>query len=358
MVRLGIAGTGGMAEYQAKKFALLPDCVLSACKDHKLDHARAFAQRFAIPLAFDSIADLLDSGSCDALYCAVLDSRHRDIAGAALARGFPVLCEKPLARTLADSRYLAELAEKTGLPTMVNFSKRNAPALHALRAILDAGRLGTLLSVTAEYRQGWVTNLAWGDWRIIPRWRWRLLPGESTGGVLGDLGSHLADALLFLFGGLRAPRPSSALSLDDALATRRLGAIAVPDEFRGHARPVLVAFSAEAETPAGCPVRLSATWIDSAAADEFALTLRGSRATAVLDLRRSRDGVYITGPAGRTTSSAPGPAVLSTYAQFVSRCAAYRSGDGAPPPAGIPDFAHAAGVQGLLAALAPGGLPE
>jgi len=357
MVRLGIAGTGGMAEYQAKKFSSLAGCSLAACKDHKLEHAQAFAQRFAIPLAFDSIDDLLDSDSCDALSCAVLDSRHRDIAGAALARGFPVLCEKPLARTLADARYMAQLAAEHGVPNMVNFSKRNAPALHALRDALDSGRLGTLTSVSAEYRQGWVVNLAWGDWRTVPRWRWRLLPNESTGGVLGDLGSHLADALLFLFGDLRAIRPTSALSLEDALASGRLGTIPVPDEFRGHPFPVLVEFSAEAETPAGCPVRLSATWIDSDATDEFSIVVRGSRATAVLDLRRSRDGVYLTDQGSPEATYTPGPRILSTYEQFIALCAAYRGGLGLTRSADIPDFAHAARVQQLLESLAPGGLP-
>jgi len=49
MVALGIAGTGGMAEYHVKKFRALEGVTISACKDRNWDHAEAFSQRFEIP---------------------------------------------------------------------------------------------------------------------------------------------------------------------------------------------------------------------------------------------------------------------------------------------------------------------
>jgi len=49
MVKLGIIGTGGMAEYQAKRFSENDTCQLWACKDQHAEHARQFAERFHIP---------------------------------------------------------------------------------------------------------------------------------------------------------------------------------------------------------------------------------------------------------------------------------------------------------------------
>ncbi len=62
MTRLAIVGTGGMAEYQAKKFTENGRCAITACADRKADHAMAFAHRFDIPYHCDAIQTLLDHG--------------------------------------------------------------------------------------------------------------------------------------------------------------------------------------------------------------------------------------------------------------------------------------------------------
>jgi hypothetical protein len=169
-----------MAEYQAKKFSVLEGCTLSACKDHKADHAEEFARRFRIPARYSSLDALLDADVCDALTCAVIDSRHRVLSEPVLRRGLPLLSEKPLGRTVADCAALAALAADAGVPNLVNFSKRNAPALAATKVCLQDGIAGRILSVEAEYLQGWVATGAWGDWMTVPRWKWRLTPELST----------------------------------------------------------------------------------------------------------------------------------------------------------------------------------
>jgi predicted dehydrogenase len=142
MVRIALAGTGGMADYQAKKFSRINNCILTVCKDHKPEQGSEFAAKHGMARCFDDIETLLDSGLCDALSCAVLDGRNRGICEPAILRGFPVLCEKPLARSLADCKAMASSAASSGIPNMVNFSKHNAPALSLLREIVKKGILG------------------------------------------------------------------------------------------------------------------------------------------------------------------------------------------------------------------------
>ena len=378
MMRLAIVGTGGMADYQAKKFTENEKCVITACADRKADHAFAFARRFNIPYHCDAIRTLLDHGGFDAATCSVIDSQHARICEAILERGLPVFCEKPLARSLAECERLAKLAAETSVPAMINFSKRNAPALHVLKAVLDAGELGAIKSVDASYLQDWVATSRWGDWRTVPRWKWRLLPEESTSGAAGDLGSHLVDALLFLFGSISAKKPGEGLSLSEAMDAGLLPAETLATEFIDEvAAPPLVEFTARASLPGDIPLLLRTSWIEGGAADDFTIRIRGSKGLALLDLKKSRASIEIRpvgliGSGDRNGASAPsitrdGPAITSTYERFIQLIEAHIAGsrraqvdaDVAVDPA--PDystFEQGLKVMRVLDSLIPGGLPK
>ena len=392
MTRLAIVGTGGMADYQAKKFTEKGRCAITACADRKTDHASAFARRFDIPYHCDAIRTLLDHGGFDAATCSVIDSQHARICEAILGRGLPVFCEKPLARSLAECETLARMAARTAVPAMVNFSKRNAPALHALKAVLNAGELGAIESVDASYLQDWALSSRWGDWRSVPRWKWRLLPAESTSGVAGDLGSHLVDALLFLFGGLSVEKPGEGLSLSEAMAAGFLPAEALPAEFMDNvAAPPLVEFRARATLPGGLPLSLRTSWIAQGSADDFAMHVRGSKGIALLDLKKSRASIEIwpaseSGSteyhgAGARSITREGPAIASTYERFLDLTEAHIAGsrrapaetvaaDGTSPADGtsaaigtdaaldFPSFEQGLKVMRILDSLIPGGLPK
>lgn len=356
MVRLGIAGAGAMAEYQVGKFRQLPSCEVLACVDRKPGNAESFALRLGLERHFTSIYDLLDSGACTALSCAASDRHHARLALAAMERGLPVFCEKPLARTLAECELMAQKASATGLVNFVNFSKRNAPALAALKAVLASGEIGGIIAVEAEYLQGWVLSRVWGDWRTTPRWRWRLLPEESSAGVVGDLASHIVDALIYLFGDLTPRARTGSVDLAQALGVAAPGA-SLPDEFSAGPGPVCVDLSADAYAPGELPVSLRASWIEEGALDDFRICVRGSAANAILDLSRSRTEVEVHRLGASSPTIAAGPAVVSTYQRFVELVNGPRTVGTASLPE-LPDFAHGLKVQRVLDTLAPGGLPE
>src|SRR6185312_8427320 len=113
---------------------------------------------------------------------------------AALAAGKHVLCEKPLANTLAEAERMtaaAESAAQHGIQSMVGFNYRRTPALSLARDMVAEGRLGEIRHVRALYLQDWIND---PDFPLV----WRLRKEEAGSGALGDLGAHLIDLAAFL----------------------------------------------------------------------------------------------------------------------------------------------------------------
>ncbi|MBN2859151.1 MAG: Gfo/Idh/MocA family oxidoreductase [Sphaerochaetaceae bacterium] len=349
MFHLAIAGTGAMARYHVKKFSGIRDCTISAVKDHVASHAEAFAREFSIPHWHDNLSQLIQEQTAEALSVAVVDWRHAELCSEALKADLPVFCEKPMTRTLAEARLLATLSQEKQVPTYVNFSKRGAPALHALKSVLSQGLLGNLESVSTSYRQGWVVTGEWGDWRVEPRWAWRVHPSFSTSGVVGDLGSHMVDALLFLFSDLSVDACTRAVDMREVVQS---GLITAPGEFLKGNR-VWLDIVSQCTVQGKIPCRLHLSLIDCEAVDDVTITVTGSEGTASLDLRRSRTSIELREERTGIVRQVRGPAILSTYEHFFHLASGKESEFDSP----VPDFTHGLRVQTILDTLAPGGLP-
>lgn len=118
---------------------------------------------------------------------------HKDEALAAIERGLPVYCEKPLSRTLEEARAMADAAEKKGVLTHTAFVLRYLPAIKQIKALLEAGELGEVFNFRAH-----MFHASYLD-RGRPM-SWRLRMAESGGGVFADLGAHLVDLVFYLLG--------------------------------------------------------------------------------------------------------------------------------------------------------------
>ncbi|QKV79957.1 Gfo/Idh/MocA family protein [Amycolatopsis sp. Hca4] len=121
---------------------------------------------------------------------------HAEIAIAALEAGKHVLCEKPLANSVAEAEAMAEAARRArdrGVRAMVAFNYRRVPALAHARNLVASGALGEIRHVRSVYLQDWLS-----DPQAPMTWRLRR---ESAGsGALGDLGAHIVDAAQFVTG--------------------------------------------------------------------------------------------------------------------------------------------------------------
>lgn len=121
---------------------------------------------------------------------------HAEIAIAALEAGKHVLCEKPLANSVAEAEAMAEAAERAaarGIQAMVGFTYRRVPAVTFLRNLIAEGAVGTINQVRASYRQ---------DWLVDPEMplAWRLQKEHAGSGALGDIGAHAIDLAQFVTG--------------------------------------------------------------------------------------------------------------------------------------------------------------
>lgn len=123
---------------------------------------------------------------------------HAEIAVAALEAGKHVLCEKPLANSVAEAEAMvaaAEAAAARGQVAMVGFNYRRVPAIAYARRLIAEGRLGALRHVRVTYLQ---------DWLVDPGFplTWRLEREHAGSGALGDLGAHAVDLAQYLAGEL------------------------------------------------------------------------------------------------------------------------------------------------------------
>src|SRR5215207_9434000 len=121
---------------------------------------------------------------------------HPEIAVAALESGKHVLCEKPLANSVADAERMTRAAARAraeGIIAMCGFSYRRAPALALARRFVDEGRLGAIRHVRAQYFQDWLRDPS------APL-TWRLDKARAGSGALGDIGAHSIDTAQWLTG--------------------------------------------------------------------------------------------------------------------------------------------------------------
>ncbi|WP_308170258.1 Gfo/Idh/MocA family protein [Acrocarpospora catenulata] len=121
---------------------------------------------------------------------------HAEIAIAALEAGKHVICEKPLANTVAEAEAMAAAARAAaarGVRSMVAFNYRRVPAIALARQLVAEGRLGVIRHVRAQYLQDWIID---PEFPLV----WRLQKDKAGSGALGDIGAHIVDTAQFILG--------------------------------------------------------------------------------------------------------------------------------------------------------------
>ncbi|WP_035750834.1 Gfo/Idh/MocA family protein [Arthrobacter sp. 35W] len=139
---------------------------------------------------------LIERDDIDLVDICTPGNTHAEIAIAALKAGKHVLCEKPLANTVAEAEEMAAVAAEAaakGVYAMCGYSYRRTPALALAKRMVDDGRLGTIRHVRAQYLQDWLSD------ENAPL-TWRMDKEKSGSGALGDIGAHSIDAAQFVTG--------------------------------------------------------------------------------------------------------------------------------------------------------------
>jgi predicted dehydrogenase len=137
--------------------------------------------------------EAIDRDDIDVIDICTPGDTHAEIALAALAAGKHVLCEKPLANSVADAERMAEAAAAASVVSMCGFSYRRTPALSFARELIADGFTGEIRHVRAQYLQDWLSDAD------APH-TWRLDREKAGSGTLGDIGAHSIDTAQWLTG--------------------------------------------------------------------------------------------------------------------------------------------------------------
>jgi len=170
--------------------------VMAAVAGRSPERVRAAAERLGWASAETDWRALLRRDDIDLIDICTPGDTHAEIAIAALEAGKHVLCEKPLANTVAEAEAMAAAAERAaarGVRAMVAFNYRRVPAVALARRLVAEGRLGAIRHIRAQYLQ---------DWLVDPEHplTWRLRRDKAGSGALGDIGAHIIDAAQFITG--------------------------------------------------------------------------------------------------------------------------------------------------------------
>ncbi|MEO8442578.1 MAG: Gfo/Idh/MocA family oxidoreductase [Betaproteobacteria bacterium] len=157
-MRAGLVGAGDISQYHLAAWQKTANVAVVAVCDRDERRARARAGEFAIPAVYTDAAAMLAAEKLDAVDIATWRETHAELVRLAAAHGVHVLCQKPLAPTLAEAESLA--AEVTGrIRLMVNENRRFAPHFRAIRRWIDAGRVGPVRQcVLTMHRSGFIKD--------------------------------------------------------------------------------------------------------------------------------------------------------------------------------------------------------
>lgn len=195
-IRVAVIGCGSIAEHRhAPEYGARGDVEIVAFCDPAPQRAERLAERYG-GKAFASWEDVLALDSVDAVSVCTSNSTHAEIAIRALAAGRHVLCEKPMATSLADARNMARTAAKCGRTLMIGHNQRFAPAHVKAKELLMGGALGRVLAFKTTFGhggpEGWSADKGAGTWFFRK--------SAAAMGALGDLGVHKADLVRHLLG--------------------------------------------------------------------------------------------------------------------------------------------------------------
>src|SRR6266704_5410710 len=187
-VGVGLVGSGFIAQLHADACSRSAVASVRAIASRSADRAEAFARQWGIPAWHDDFRELAGRPDVDLVCVAAPNRLHRDIVVAAAQAGKHVVCEKPLARTLAEADEMIGACQLAGVKLMYAEEICFAPKYVRAKQLADEGALGEVYLV----RQG--------EQHYGPHSDWFWDPQRAGGGVLMDMGCHGIEFARWVYG--------------------------------------------------------------------------------------------------------------------------------------------------------------
>ncbi|WP_457310060.1 Gfo/Idh/MocA family protein [Sphingomonas sp. UYAg733] len=193
-MRYGLVGAGMMGIEHINNLAITPGAVVTALADPtrgSLDWAKNALEDRADGVAiFDNAAALAASGLCDAVIVASPNHTHREVLVPLFDAGLHILCEKPVATTIEDARWIVDRAEQSDKVFWTAMEYRFMPPAAEFIAEVKGGRIGKLQMLSIrEHRFPFLPKVA--DWNRFSR---------NTGGTMVEKCCHFFDLMRLITG--------------------------------------------------------------------------------------------------------------------------------------------------------------
>ena len=184
--RVGIIGTGWIAERAAFTLSPLPQCQCYAVGSRTPEKARSFAEKWHIAKAYGSYSQLIADPDVDLVYVATPHSHHYDVTREALMAGKPCLVEKAFMANARQTKEIIGLARQRKVFLAEAIWTRYQPVVTIVRDLIDSGRIGQprLLTATLGYSMGFKP---------------RIMRPDLCGGALPDLGVYALNFVRMFF---------------------------------------------------------------------------------------------------------------------------------------------------------------
>ena len=185
-LRAGIVGAGFAGREHVDALRRLPGVEIAALTSGSPERGSTVAASLGIPRAPADWRELVESDDVDVVHVCVPNDVHAEIVLGALAAGKDVICEKPLATSLADGVRMARAAADSGRTAVLCHNYRYFAMVAELRARVATGDLGRVHAIRGSYLQDWLLQATDTNWRI----------DAARGGAsraVADIGTHWVD---------------------------------------------------------------------------------------------------------------------------------------------------------------------
>ena len=203
LLRVGIIGTGWIAEKAAITLRGLKECEAYAVGSRTIERAEAFAKEWGIAKACGSYAELINDPDVDLVYVGTPHSHHYDVTKEALLAGKPCLVEKAFMANYRQTKEIVDLARERKVFLAEAIWTRYQPVVKMVRDLIDSGRIGTprLVTATLGYSMGEKP---------------RIMRPDLCGGALLDLGVYALNFVRMFF-------PAEIVSMESQCVKSKTG---------------------------------------------------------------------------------------------------------------------------------------
>jgi predicted dehydrogenase len=187
-LRFAIVGTGFWSRYQLAAWRELPGVRCVALYNRTRSKAEQLAGEFGVPAVYDDPQELLRKEKPDFLDIITDVNTHRQFVELAAAHRTPVICQKPLAPTLAEARAMLTTCRSAEVPLLVHENWRWQTPIRELKRVLNSGDVGRVFRARVTYAN---------DFPVFDN---QPFLKELEQFILTDIGTHILDTTRMLFG--------------------------------------------------------------------------------------------------------------------------------------------------------------